>query len=272
MFLLNQSFGLLLKRIVYKTDILNRHIYSLDCSRQNEQAVEDFRLAPNRIDKIIEELKVWEHQSNNRNENSLLEADQQPEHITPVTYITETTRKRYEKTIVDYPPNNDNIFILKQNDQQANGISFFYIEDTIIDTGDVFSNTTECFEQTDTTQSLAADNSEQLDKRIDCTPPGTSFYKNINFETLNNLTDSSFEIFSPEEKLVSEQPGEFDFLSANEGVFYYPGTFETKEQNLLTNYQTSQEKDVYEKQRLLPKTKRPSKEIDGVVEPSDKKP
>ncbi|KAF7686059.1 hypothetical protein CDIK_3192, partial [Cucumispora dikerogammari] len=33
-----------------------------------------------------------------------------------------------------------------------------------------------------------------------------------------------------------------------------------------------QEKDVYEKQRLLPKTKRPSKEIDGVVEPSDKKP
>ncbi|KAF7696440.1 hypothetical protein CDIK_1881, partial [Cucumispora dikerogammari] len=142
----------------------------------------------------------------------------------------------------------------------------------MIDTSDVFSNTTGSFEQTNTILSSAAYSSEQLDNLIDCTPPGTSFYENINFETLNDLTDPIFEIFSPETKQVSEQPDEFDFLSANKGVFYYPPTFATKEQNLLTNYHTLQEKDVYEKQRLLPKTKRPSKEIDGVVEPSDKKP
>ncbi|KAF7703854.1 hypothetical protein CDIK_0119 [Cucumispora dikerogammari] len=272
MFLLNQSFLLLLKQIVYNFCILNQHIYSLECSQQNEQAVEDFRLALNRINEIIEELKMLEHQSNNRNENSLLAEDQEQEHITPVTYITETIQKRYENTIVDYPPNNDNIFISKQNNQQANGDPFFYIEDTMVDTGDVFSNTAECFEQTDTIQSLAADNSEQLYKRIDCTPVSPSFYQNNNFETLNNLTVSSFETFSPVKKLVSEQPGKFNFSLPNEKDLYYSGKFEIEEQNLLTNHQTPQEKDVYEKQRLQSKTKRPSKEIDGVPEPSDKKP
>ncbi|KAF7685556.1 hypothetical protein CDIK_3695 [Cucumispora dikerogammari] len=142
----------------------------------------------------------------------------------------------------------------------------------MIDRSDVFSNTNSSLEQTNTIQSSAAYSSEQLDKIIDCTPPSPIFYENIYFETLNDLTDPNFEIFSPETKQVYEQPDEFDFLSANEGVFYYPGTFATEEQNLLTNYQTSQEKDVYEKQRLLSKTKRPSLEIDGVVEPSDKKP
>ncbi|KAF7685089.1 hypothetical protein CDIK_4162, partial [Cucumispora dikerogammari] len=272
MFFLNQSSLSPLNRIVYKIDILNRNICPLSCSRQNEQVVEEFRQASNRIDENKEKLKIRKQQSNNIDEHISLPTDQQSEHITPVTYITETTHKSHENPIIDHPPNNGNIFILKENNTKVIIKPFSYIEDTMIDTSDVFSNTTASLEQTNTIQSSAAYSSEQLDKLIDCTPSGTSFYENIYFETLNDLTDPNFEIFSPETKQVSEQPDEFYFLSANEGVFYYPGTFETEEQNLLTKYQTSQEKDVYEKQRLLSKTKRSSKEIDGVVEPSDKKP
>ncbi|KAF7700531.1 hypothetical protein CDIK_1028 [Cucumispora dikerogammari] len=272
MFLLNQDFIFPLKLLVYKIDILNQHSYPLDCSQQNEQVIEDIQIADKRIEEIIDGLKMQEHQYNNRNEYLSL-AGKLPRHTTPVTYITETTQKSYEKPIINYPPSNDNIFILKHNDQQASGEPFFYIEDNTIDTCDVFSNTTACFEQTHTIQPLVSDNFEQVNKPIYCTPVETSFYQNNNFETLNNLTDSSFEIFSPVKKLVCEQSDEFNFLSSNEEGLYYPGKFEMEELNPLTKLQTSQKKDVYKKQRLQPKSKRSSKEMNGhVMEPSDKKP
>ncbi|KAF7700533.1 hypothetical protein CDIK_1030 [Cucumispora dikerogammari] len=272
MFLLNQDFNFPLKLLVYKIDILNQHSYSLDCSQQNEQVIEDRRIADKRIEEIIQNLKMQEHHSNNRNEYLPL-AGKLPSHTTPVTYITETTQKPYENPIINYPPNNDNIFILKHNDQQACGEPFFYIEDNMIDTCDFFSNTTACFEQTHTIQPLVSDNFEQVNKPIYFTPVETGFYQNNNFETLNNLTDSSFEIFSPAKKLVCEQSDEFNFLSSNEEGLYYPGKFEMEELNLLTKHQALQKKDVYKKQRLQPKSKRSSKEMnEHVMEPSDKKP
>ncbi|KAF7696441.1 hypothetical protein CDIK_1880 [Cucumispora dikerogammari] len=100
MFLLNQSFLSPLKRIIYKIDILNRHICPLVCSRQNEQVVEDPLQASIRIAEIKEELKMLEDQSNNIDEYISLSTDQQTENITPVTYITETTQKRHENPIM----------------------------------------------------------------------------------------------------------------------------------------------------------------------------
>ncbi|KAF7687821.1 hypothetical protein CDIK_2982 [Cucumispora dikerogammari] len=273
MFLLNQSFLFSIKRLVYKIDILNQHIYSLNCNQKNEQVKKDFRPASKRLDKIIEKLKARKHQSNNIGEYSLLATEQSIEQLTPVTYITETTQKIHENPIINYPPNNDNIFILKQNDQQVNREPFFYIEDTVIVTGDGFSNTTAYFEQTDTIQPLVSDNFEQVNKPIYCTPVETSFYKKNIYETPNNLTYHSFEKISPVKKPIREQSGGFNFLSPNEEGLYYPGKFEMEEPNLLTKHQTPQQKDVYKKQRLQPKSKRSSKEMGEIVmKLSDKKP
>ncbi|KAF7689865.1 hypothetical protein CDIK_2811 [Cucumispora dikerogammari] len=272
MFLLNQSFLFSLKQLVYKIDKLNRNICPLNCSQQNEQVKKKFRPDSKRIDKIIEKLKTRKQQSNNIDEYISLPTDQQSEHINPVTYITETAQKSHENPIIDYPTNNDNIFISKQNDQKVIRESFSYIEDTMIETGNFFSNTVASVEQTNTIQSSAADSIEQLVKLIDCRLPGTSFYENIFSETLNDLTNPTSEIFSSEKKLVCEQPSEFNFLSSNEEGLYYHSKIEMEEDNVLTKHQTSQKKEVYEKQRLQSKSKRSSKEMDGlVVKPSGKK-